>query len=109
MSRACLAILFVICLSCANYHNVAVDAAKGGGKVGSAALPRKKSKGSTLAKATGFMGSGVMNRMFRELKISFCSELEAATLQVAIAEKDVRQISFALLACAPLFSLSSLL
>jgi hypothetical protein len=92
LSRACLAILFVICLSCDNYHNVAVDAAKSGGKVGSAALPRKKSKGSTLAKATGFMGSGVMNRMFRELKISFCSELEAATLQPREAGRWARSL-----------------
>ena len=32
---------------------------------------------------TGF-GQGIVNKLFREIKISFCSELEALTLQVRL-------------------------
>ena len=49
-------------------------------KAGSAAIPRSKvKKGGALGRV---FGHGIMQKMFREMKISFCSELEALTLQV---------------------------
>lgn len=46
-----------------------------------AAIPRSKSK-STRSSITNIFGQGMIQKMFREIKISFCSELEALSLQV---------------------------
>eukprot|EP01035_Chromulina_nebulosa_P037287 gene37287-50324_t len=46
--------------------------------VPSIAIPRGKSRKSVTI---GF-GQGIVNKIFREIKISFCSELEALTLQL---------------------------
>lgn len=49
-------------------------------KAGSAAIPRGKTKkGSAVGK---IFGQGIIQKVFREAKISFCSELEALTLQL---------------------------
>lgn len=48
-------------------------------KATSAAIPRSKSKGNMFNK---MLGSGFAHRIIREMKINFCSELEALTLQV---------------------------
>lgn len=46
-----------------------------------AAVPRGKGKGTGLL---GHRGSGLLDRLLREVKISFSSELEALTLQVVL-------------------------
>ena len=56
-------------------HSVIVDAAKGKSAV---AVPRK-SKGNPMSRTV--FGS-MFSRAFREMKVTFCSELEALTLQV---------------------------
>lgn len=47
------------------------------------AIPRRKSKSGAQSMGGLFGQSGMMQRLFREVKISFCSELEALSLQVA--------------------------
>lgn len=76
--RSLVCLLLVTVLVCIGIGSNGVES-KASGKIGSAAVPRKKSAkgGVKNVKAQGFM-----NRMFRELKISFCSELEALTLQI---------------------------
>jgi hypothetical protein len=56
-------------------QSVIVDAAKGKSAV---AIPRK-SKGNPISRSV--FGS-MFSRAFREMKVTFCSELEALTLQV---------------------------
>ena len=56
-------------------QSVIVDAAKGKSAV---AVPRK-SKGNPMSRTV--FGS-MFSRAFREMKVTFCSELEALTLQV---------------------------
>eukprot|EP01038_Epipyxis_sp_PR26KG_P006055 gene6055-8337_t len=46
----------------------------------SAAIPRRKNKGENVINKV--LGQGLVNRLIREMKISFCSELEALTLQL---------------------------
>jgi hypothetical protein len=58
--------------------SVTAHAAKAAKAPASAAIPRGKSKGNT----GGYMGQGLVQRLFREAKVSFCSELEALTLQL---------------------------
>ena len=57
------------------FNAVISDAAKGRSTV---AVPRK-SKGNPISRSV--VGS-IFSRAFREMKVTFCSELEALTLQV---------------------------
>lgn len=52
---------------------------------GSAAVPRAKSGGGPLA----FLSSRLIDRVIREVKSSFSSDLEALTLQVGTACLDL--------------------
>jgi len=47
------------------------------------AIPRSKSKSGGQSMGGLFGQTGMIQRLFREVKISFCSELEALSLQVA--------------------------
>ena len=52
----------------------------GGGKSNQVAVPRSKGKSGNVMSNSPF--GSLLQRAFREIKTSFCSELEALTLQV---------------------------
>ena len=61
----------------------AIAFASGAGKSkASVALPKAKKNKNNKWKILNFGSIGVINKVLREAKVAFCSELEALTLQV---------------------------
>ena len=66
---------------------------KGSGS-GRSAIPRSKIKRTGMGK---LFGQSTLQRMIRELKMSFCSELEVITLQVKNSLVVAQDLKFSLL------------
>lgn len=78
--------IFIILAICIGNLNAA------GKKAATAAVPRSKAKGESVVSRV--FGQGIFHRAIREMKISFCSELEAVTLQVMILECSETEVRF---------------
>ena len=62
------------------FQIIFVTTCDGKTKSNSVAIPRSKSKNENILSKV--LGQGMVHKLIREIKISFCSELEALTLQV---------------------------